>query len=81
MKKSLPALRSDEEAERFVGEADLTQYDLSAMHAAQFEFQPKTERVNMRLPKPLLDAVKAAAARSGIPYQRFIRRVLEAAIR
>lgn len=80
-KKSLPELRSDEEAERFVAAADLTHYDLSGMRVARFEFQPKTERVNMRLPKSLLDAVKAAAARSGISYQRFIRQVLEAAIR
>jgi predicted DNA binding CopG/RHH family protein len=44
------------------------------------EFQPKSERVNMRLPKPLLDAVKASARKAGMPYQRFIRQVLEAAV-
>jgi predicted DNA binding CopG/RHH family protein len=36
--------------------------------------------VNMRVPKPLLDAVKASARKAGMPYQRFIRQVLEAAI-
>jgi len=46
----------------------------------QFEFQPKRERVNMRLPKALLDAVKAAAAERGMPYQRYIRQALEAAL-
>jgi hypothetical protein len=35
----------------------------------------------MRLPKPLLDAVKASAVKAGVPYQRFIRQVLEAAVR
>jgi predicted DNA binding CopG/RHH family protein len=45
------------------------------MEMVRFEFQPKTERVNMRLPRPLLDAVKV-----GMPYQRLIRRALEAAI-
>jgi predicted DNA binding CopG/RHH family protein len=80
MKKPLPALRTDEEAERFVAEADLTEYDLSSMRLVKFEFQPKTERVNMRLPKSLLDAVKASAAKAGIPYQRFIRQVLESAV-
>ena len=50
------------------------------MRLVRFEFQPKTERVNMRLPKPLLDAVKAAVAKAGIPYQRFIRQTLEAAV-
>ena len=77
--KPLPSLRSDEEAEAFVASADLTDYALSAMRMVQFEFHPKSERVNMRLPKPLLDAVKAAAERAGMPYQRYIRHVLEGA--
>ena len=80
MKKPLPTFKTDEEAERFVAEADLTDYDLSGMRVVRFEFQPKSERVNMRLPKSLLDAVKAAAAKAGIPYQRFIRQALEAAV-
>lgn len=80
MKKPLPALRSDEDVERFVAEADLTEYDLSDMRIIRFEFQPKTEQVNMRLPKSLLDAVKASAAKAGVPYQRFIRQLLEAAM-
>ncbi len=80
MKKPLPSLRTDEEAEKFVAESDLTEYDLSGMRLVRFEFQPKSERVNMRLPKSLLDAVKAAAANAGMPYQRFIRRALEAAV-
>ncbi len=80
MKKKLPKLRSDKEAEEFIAKADLTEYDLAGMRSVRFEFQPKTERVNMRLPKPLLKAVKASAAKAGVPYQRFIRRVLEAAV-
>ncbi|HWM30400.1 MAG TPA: CopG family antitoxin [Methyloceanibacter sp.] len=80
MKKKLPRLKSDAEAEAFVDKVDLTKFDLSAMRELRFEFGPKTERVNMRLPKPLLDAVKAHAARQQIPYQRFIRAVLERAV-
>jgi predicted DNA binding CopG/RHH family protein len=80
MKKKLPKLANDAEAEAFVDTADLTQYDLSKMREVRFEFGPKTERVNMRLPKPLLDAVKASAAKQHIPYQRFIRAVLEKAV-
>lgn len=81
MNKPFPTFQSDEEAEKFVAEADLTEYDLSGMQPVHFEFQPKSERVNMRLPKPLLDAVKAAAVKAGVPYQRFIRQVLEEAVR
>ncbi len=80
MKRPLPALKTDEEAEHFVAEADLTEYDLSEMRLVRFEFQPKSERVNMRLPKSLLDAVRAAAAKAGMPYQRFIRHVLQDAV-
>jgi predicted DNA binding CopG/RHH family protein len=50
------------------------------MRLMQFEFQPKSERVNMRLPRSLLEAVKASAAKAGVPYQRFIRQTLEAAV-
>jgi predicted DNA binding CopG/RHH family protein len=81
MKRKLPELHSDEEAEEFVANADLTEYDLSEFRTVVFEFQVKNERVNMRLPKPLLDAVKASASKAGMPYQRFIRHVLEAAVR
>lgn len=78
--KKLPKLRTDKAAEDFVANSDLSQFDLSGMRAMQFEFEPKTERVNMRLPRTLLDAVKARAAKQGIPYQRYIRQALESAI-
>ena len=80
MKKKLPRFRSDKEAEDFVEKADLTEYDLSAMRPIRFEFQPKSERVNMRVPRQLLDAVRASAAKAGVPYKRFIRQALEDAV-
>lgn len=80
MKKKLPRFESDEEAEEFVDKADLTKYGLSGMRPIRFEFQRKDERVNMRLPRQLLDAVRASAAREGVPYQRFIRQALEDAV-
>jgi len=67
MKKPLPKLQSDQEAEQFVAKSDLTEYDLAGVQVVRFELQPKSERVNMRLPRPLLDAVKASAARAGYP--------------
>ena len=80
MKKPLPRLTSDDAAERFVTEADLTQFDLSAFKPHSFEFAPKSKQVNMRFPEALLDAVKARAAAQGMTYQRFIRQVLESAL-
>ncbi|MDB5595910.1 MAG: hypothetical protein JWM36_2871 [Hyphomicrobiales bacterium] len=78
--KPLPILLSDADAEDFVENADLTEYDPSQFKPMQFELQPKSERVNMRLPKPLLDAVRERAEREGILYQRYIRRALEIAV-
>jgi predicted DNA binding CopG/RHH family protein len=75
--KKFPVLKTDEEAEEFVANADLSEYDFSGFKRVHFELQPKTERVNMRLPKSLLDAARAKAAAEGIPYQRLIRRALE----
>lgn len=80
MKKKLPKLKSDKEAEAFVTKSNLTKYDLSGMRMLRFEFQPKSERVNMRLPRRLLDAVKVRAAKAGVPYQQFIRQALEMAV-
>ena len=65
------ALRSDAEAESFVDTADLTQYDLSGFKPMRFEIEPKAAALNMRLPASLLDAVKAKAKASGIPYTRY----------
>jgi len=80
MKKKLPRLTSDKAAEEFIAKADLTEYDLSRLRPVRFEFARKDERLNMRLPVALLQAVKRTAARAGLPYQRFIRHVLEVAV-
>jgi predicted DNA binding CopG/RHH family protein len=64
-------MKSDRQAARFVADADLTRHDLSSMQPLRFEFARKEARVNKRLPNELLEAVKAAAERKGVPYQRF----------
>lgn len=80
MKKPLPELRTDEEAEEFVANSDLTEYDLSGMIPVRFELRRKDKTVNLRLPEALLEAVRERAAREEIPYQRFIRLALEKAL-
>jgi predicted DNA binding CopG/RHH family protein len=76
----LPVLRTDRAAASFVADGDLTRYDLSGLKPVRFEFAPKSARLNMRLPENLLAAVKIAAADHGVPYQRFIRQLLERAL-
>ena len=79
MKRKVPRMTTDKEAEAFL-EQDLSDLDFSQFKPVKFEFQTKAARLNMRLPLPLLDAVKARARVRGVPYTRFIREVLEQAI-
>ena len=80
MKKKIPTFRSDREAEQFVAKADLSEYDLSGAQLVRFEMKRKGKSINLRLSDQLLSAVRAAAGRAGIPYQRFIRLALEQAV-
>jgi predicted DNA binding CopG/RHH family protein len=75
--KSFPRYDSDADAERFVDEADLSEYDFSGFKPMTFELIKKDARVNMRLPQPLLAKIKSRAAAEGIPYQRFMRDLME----
>ena len=79
MKKKVPKLKTDKAAEAFLAQ-DLSGLDFSQFKPAQFEFEKKDEQINMRLPRPLLVALKARAKARGIPYTRFIRETLERAV-
>ena len=78
--RGLPELTSDAEAERFVADADLSTYDLSKGRRTHFEFEKKDTQINIRMPAKLVAAIKAQAAKRGIPYQRFIREAVEKAL-
>ena len=78
--RSVPTMTTDEEAEAFL-DRDLSDLDFAAFRPLTWESEPRTARVNMRLPQPLIDAVKARAAERGIPYQRLIREAIERAVR
>ena len=75
--KAFPVHDTDQEAERFTDTADLSEYDFSGFKPVRFEFQKKEARVNMRLPQSQLDTLKREAEKRGIPYQRFMRELLE----
>jgi predicted DNA binding CopG/RHH family protein len=66
---------TDTDTERIVETADLSTYDLSGFKPMNFEFEPKTAALNMRLPQNLLEALKVKA--KGIPYSRYVRLLLE----
>lgn len=74
--RTVPPLRTDEEAEAFLMQ-DLSDLDFSQFKPVHFEFEKKEAQVNMRVPQPLLDAVKDKAKARGIPYTRYIRMLME----
>jgi predicted DNA binding CopG/RHH family protein len=81
MSKRLPVLKSDSEAENLL-DRDLSDY-ISAENLAPFpfEYRPKQKSVNLRISEELLNAVRDAARRLGVPYQRYIRQALEVAVK
>jgi len=80
MKEKFPEFRSDAAAERFVETSDLSEYDFSDMKPMRFELRRKDKSVSLRLPEPLLNAVRERAEKAGMPYQRFMRLAIERAL-
>lgn len=74
--KTVPKMTTDAEAEAFLDQ-DLSDLDFTQFKAISWEVEPKTARINMRLPEKLMQALKARAEERGIPYQRLIREALE----
>ena len=79
MKKKVPNLKTDKPAEVFLA-SNLSGLDFSQFKVATFEFEKKSDQINMRVPTKLLEEVKARAKARGVPYTRFIRETLEQAL-
>lgn len=75
--KPFPKHKTDNDAEKFVKHADLTEYDFKDFKKLKFEFDNKSARINMRLPELLLEQIKKIADKKRIPYTRYIRQILE----
>ena len=81
MKKRLPKLKNDQEAEKFIN-TDLSDYiHAGNFSAASFEFAPKNQSISLRLSDALLNAIRKASKKMGIPYQRYIRQTLEESLK
>ena len=75
--KKIPVFKSDEEAEAFL-EQDLSDY----LHPGnfvkvKFEFEPKSEKINMRMTPSLLKWIKRRAKKAKVPYQRYMHGILD----
>jgi predicted DNA binding CopG/RHH family protein len=62
--KRVPKLKTDKAAEAFLKQ-DLAALDFSQFKPVRFEFEKKDEQINMRVPRPLLTALKARAKARG----------------
>jgi predicted DNA binding CopG/RHH family protein len=78
MAKKFPDLKSDDEADRWLQRADLTDYDLTEMRKVRFELARKDASISLRLPAALLATLRAEAAKANMPTQRLIRMLIEA---
>ena len=77
MKKILPRVTTDEEAENLL-EQDLSEYlNKDNFKAVTFEFKPKNRTVNLRVSEDLLEEVKTVAKKQGVSYQKYIRNAIE----
>ena len=74
--RKVPIFKTDEEAEAFLDQ-DLSDLDFSQFKPMHFEIRPKEKSINLRLSEELLDAVRENAKREGVPYQRYIRHLIE----
>ena len=75
--KRVPEFKTDKEAEAFL-EQDLSGLDFEQFKPMRFEIAQKDAVLSMRIPAPLLDAVRAKAKAKGVPYARYVRMLLEA---
>ena len=78
MSKKFPDLKSDDEADRWLQRADLTDCDLTEMRKVRFELARKDASISLRLPAALLATLRAEAAKANMPTQRLIRMLIEA---
>jgi predicted DNA binding CopG/RHH family protein len=76
MKRKVPDFASDEEAEAFL-EQDLSDLDFSQFKPVEFEFLDEPAELHMKLPRGLLEEVKALARDRGIPYTQLIQELME----
>ncbi|QQA45099.1 CopG family antitoxin [Pelagovum pacificum] len=79
--KPLPVHTTDEAAQAFTDEADLSEYDLSGFQPVTFTLGKKDARLEMRISQTELETLKAEAKRRGIPHSRLARAFIEQGLR
>lgn len=78
--KKMPPLLTDEEAEAFLENEDLSEYDWSNLRQVNFRLIEPKEEVKLEIPKQLAEALKARAEADGLPYTQLISNLLQQAM-
>ncbi|MDL1910250.1 hypothetical protein FBQ81_06080 [Chloroflexi bacterium CFX6] len=79
MSKSIPKFKNEDEEREFWGEQDSAEY-LNWKSARRVLFpnlKPSTRAISLRLPEPLLDALRQMANERDVPYQSLIKIFLQ----
>lgn len=79
MSKQIPRFQNDEEEREFWSENDSSEY-LNWKSARRVLFpnlKPSTRAISLRLPEPLLDALRQMANERDVPYQSLIKIFLQ----
>ncbi|MEZ4754653.1 MAG: CopG family antitoxin [Bdellovibrionota bacterium] len=81
MSKKIPKFKTDEEAAEFI-EQDLSEYiEANEFYPMKFEFEKKEKTMTLRVSENLLNAIKEASRKRDMSYQKYVRYVLEEAIK
>ncbi|MBO0663266.1 BrnA antitoxin family protein [Jiella sp. MQZ9-1] len=75
--KPLPPLHSDEDAERFIEEADLTECDPAQFKPMTFRRLGQADRMTFELSPDLVRKLSAKAKQDGVAEGDILRRLLE----
>jgi predicted DNA binding CopG/RHH family protein len=75
VKERIPAFRSEDEEREFWAEHDVVDYfDWESSVPGTFPaLKPSTETISLRLPKALLEDLKALANERDVPYQSLLK--------
>lgn len=79
MNKPIPEFQNEDEEQNFWSEHDASEY-LDWMPAKRVLFpnlKPSTRAISIRLPDPLLDALRQIANERDVPYQSLIKMFLQ----
>jgi len=76
---TIPDFETEKEEHDFWITHSSADYEMEAVsESIRFEPNAKTEEIHLRLPRWLMDDLKAIAAYEGVPYQRLIKNCLKA---